>query len=230
MNKVQLKLTFLLLFGAFYFMEGQAQTKSKSEQRTIARQAIKDLKGGTLIIRLNSKRKKIEKLEELLGGADLEEKFRKRLSNELKKTIEERNHYNLSLSNAFDQYYSFSNIYYMYDSASISLRNGQRKGIFLDKKLEEDSDIEIPEGPFFVIKVGSTDLASTTGIQALVMMTAQLEDLARPFPYYVRLNSISRLFTRIFNHKNLVKKDAKEIVQRLNQNLLRYHEQVTIGR
>jgi len=228
MRKVQLKIIFLCLVSVCFLMDTQAQDapRPRSERKKAAREAINNLHGGTLIIRLKSKRNKIDKLEELLAAPDIDEKLRARLSKKLKNTIEERNKYNLTLTNAFEEYYSFSKVYYMYDTASVSLKNGIRKGIFLDKGLELDANIEIPEGSFYIVRTGTTNASSTTGIQALVVMDNQFKDFERPFPYYVRVNSISRLFTRIFNHKKLVKKDAKEVVLRLGRNFQFYYENV----
>lgn len=230
MKKVQInslqKIAYLFFLGLFFSTNMIAQELSRKERVVLAEQSIKDLKDGTLVLRLKSKRNKIEKLEELLAKSDIKESVRSSLNDELKKTIDQRNRYNISLINAFEENYSFSNIYYMYDTASVSLRNGTRSGIFLDKSLELDSAIEIPEGAFFVAKTGTTNSTSTTGVEALVIMDDQLKDMQRPFPYYVRLNSIGRLFTRIFNHKNLVKKDSKAVVEKLNRNLNKYAEGV----
>ncbi|MFT5166277.1 MAG: hypothetical protein ACI8P3_001508 [Saprospiraceae bacterium] len=223
---VQIKIILVALSGLWFTTHAMSQDLSGKERKAIATQAIKDLAGGTLILRLKSKHNKITKLEELLATPDIKASTRTKLSEDLESTIDERNRFNRSLTYAFEEYYSFSNIYYIYDTASVSLINGQRSGIFLNEDLELDLTIEIPEGIFFVLKVGTTDSASTTGVEALVMMDRNLKDLAAPFPYYVRVNSIGRLFTRIFNHKKLVKKDSKKIVQKLESNLQRYNTEV----
>ena len=221
-KKVQLKIVLFTIMGVFFTFSAFAQSIPKKERRAIARQAIQNLKGGTLVLRLKSKHNKITKLEELLAAPDIKESVKIKLSKNLETTIDERNQFNLSLTNAFEEYFSFSNIYYMYDTSSIALKNGQRSGFFLNKNLELDPSIEIPEGEFFVIKIGTTDASTTTGVEAMVIMDKNLKDMMPPFPYYVRINSISRLFTRIFNHKNLVRKDSEKIVQKLETNFRRF--------
>lgn len=224
-KKVQIKITFIALFCLGFTLIGNAQVEelSRSERKAIARKAIQSLKNGTLVVRLKSKNNKIKKIEELLASNELKESTRARLRKELTSTIDQRNKYNTSLTNAFSNLYSFSNVYYMYDTASVSLKKGVKSGIFLDKNLELDPSIKIPEGDFFIVKTGTTNSTSTTGIQALVIMDKNLKDLSRPFPYYVRINSIARLFTRVFNHRNLVKKDSREVVQKLERKLRRYN-------
>ncbi len=222
-KKVHIKVIFLSLLCIGFASIVKAQELSRSERKAAAKEAIKTLKDGTLVLRLKSKNNKITAIEKLLSSKDLNEATRNRLRKNLKSTIEQRNKYNVSLTQAFENHYSFSNIYYMYDTASVSLKRGVTSGIFLDNSLELDPAIKIPDGDFFVIKTGTTDSSSTTGVEALVIMDKNLKDLERPFPYYVRINSIGRLFTRIFNHRNLVKKDSKQVVMKLERNLRSYN-------
>ncbi len=222
-KKVQIYWCFFALLLCLSF-KTNAQELSRIERRAIAAQAITDLKDGVLVLRLKSKKNKITKIEELMASPRVSENEKNKLRRELERTIDERNRDNLSLTFAFDKNYKFSDIYYIYDTASVSLKNGQRSGIFLNKNLELDASISIPEGKFFVIRTGTTDNSVTTGVEALVIMDQNFKDLTRPFPYYVRVNSIGRLFTRIFNHRNLVKKDSNDIVLKLEKNLRKYLE------
>lgn len=220
-KKVQIYVYFFLML-VLIPITTQAQELTKVERTEKAKQAIEDLEGGTLVLRLKSKNNKISKLEELMASPTIKDETKNKLRKELENTIDERNRYNLSLTNAFEEHYKFSDIYYIYDTASLSLKKGARSGIFLNKNLELDPSISIPDGTFFVIRTGTTDSSTTTGVEALVIMDQNLKDLVRPFPYYVRVNSISRLFTRVFNHKKLVRKDSNEIVQKLERNLRKY--------
>ena len=227
MKKVQTRLFFLVFWVLISSGDVIAQDDlRRSERRAIAEQSIKQLKEGTLVLRLKSKRNKIREMKKVIAAPDIKPALRKRLEKRLENTIKERDRYNQSLIDAFDEYYSFSNIYYIYDSSSVELKNGERSGIFLDKNREVDPTIEIPEGDVFVLRTGNTDYSSTTGIEALVVMNKELKDLQRPFPYYVRVHSIGRLFTRIFNPRKLVLKDSKAIVQKLDANLNRYLDKV----
>lgn len=228
-KKVQIKIALIALLSLFFMKILTAQVDVATDRKAIAAQSITALKNGTLILRLKSKNNKLTKLQEILDKGGLDSSRKAKIKKEIKSTIEERDAFNSSLVNAFEEYYSFSKIYYMYDTASVALRDGAKRGIFLNKGLEPDPQIKIPLGRFFVIKAGTTDGASTTGIAALVMMDENLKDLNRPFPYYVRINSVGRLFTRIFNHKNLVKKDSTKVVLKLEGNLRRYYSRVKAG-
>lgn len=225
-EKVQIYWCFFMLVLGLLPVETQAQQLSRLERKQIAERAINDLKGGVLILRLKSKRNKITKLEELIASPKVKEVDKKKLRKELERTIDNQNRENLTLTEAFEKYYTFSDIYYMYDTASVSLKNGVKSGIFLNKNLELDESISIPKGEFFIIRTGTTDSGSTTGVDAMVIMDSKLKDMNRPFPYYVRVNSIGRLFVRIFNHKKLIKKDSRDVVKKLDANLHRYEENV----
>lgn len=225
-KKVQLIITFLLISGVFFTATLVAQDLPAKDRKVIAVQAIKELKDGTMILRLKSKNNKITKLNELLAAPTLNDVNRLKITEELEETIAERDNYNQTLIDAFDKYYSFSKLYLMYDTASISLKNGVRSGIFLDKSLNPDPTIEIPEGPFYLVRTGTTDSSSTTGVAAIVIMDRHLKDMLRPFPYYVRTNDLGRIFTRIFNHNKLVKRDASKVVQKLEKNLRKFFTEI----
>ena len=215
------------LFSILLNLPAIAQQSERKQATLIANKAIKDLKDGALVVRLKSKSNKISKLEELIASPDVKESSKNKLRKELKTTIEERNKYNVELVKAMSELYTFSKVYYMYDTHSKALKNGTRSGIFLNENLEEDPKITLRGEHFFVLKTGTTDSESTTGLEALIIMDNQLVDLKRPFPYYVRINSIGRLFVRIFNPKKLVQKDAKEIVGKLEAQLNKFYEETT---
>ena len=218
---------FIFLFNLLSFLPVLAQQTAKEIQVATAEQAIQDLKNGALIVRLQSKNNKIQKLEELIASPEVSASKKEQLRKELTATIDDRNRYNIELVTAITDLYSFSQVYFMYDTASISLKNGTRNGIFLNANMEYDPGITLKEDHFFVLRTGTTDSSTTTGLSALVIMDDKLKDMKRPFPYYVRINSVKRLFVRIFNPKKIVRKDAKEVVAKLDSQLKQYYKDVT---
>jgi hypothetical protein len=218
MRKVHVVYVFILFFIAGS-VNISAQDTPYSDRKEIANEAIKLLKDGILIIRLKSKHNKLVALNELLEQKTPNTSEYEDIQAEIQNTIYERDRFNRSLVESFEKGFTFSDIYYVYDTASTSLRSGVRQGIFLNASLELDPNIEIPDKPFFVGKIGNTNSASTTGVEALVLMDRGLNDLERPFPYYVRVNSIERVFLRVFNPRKLVRKDSEKIVEKLEQKL-----------
>lgn len=220
-QKVHIVFVFIIT-NLFCGLNVYAQELSYSERKAIAHEAIKELKEGTLVLRLKSKQTKLVALNDLLAKEGLSAKERNNIEKRIETTISERDAYNKSLVDAFEDKFTFAEVYYMYDTASIALKSGVREGIFLNNNLQLDPSIIIPEGAFFVAKTGTTNSTSTTGVEAVIIMDGQFNDLQRPFPYYVRVNSIERLFVRIFRPKKLVRKDSREIVKKLEEKLWRF--------
>lgn len=205
-----------LFFGITLSAQGE---KIASERKAIGAEAIVDLKEGALLVRLPSKRRKIQHLEGLIADRDLAEKTRKRLRKDLENTINERNRYNIQLTKAFDSLFTFTEVYFLYDSAMVVLNKGERSGFFLDKNLELDQNKTLKTEQFLVARIGSTDASKTTAIEAIVIMDKKGKDLERPFPYYVRSNGFGRVLLGIFFPKKRLKKDAYRTVAKLNKQL-----------
>jgi len=189
------KYTFFTIVFTFVFINlSIAQDKeskgTSKEKIAIAEKAIKDLKEGILIVRLKSKHSKISKLQSLSSSKDVDNATKARIKNTLKREIEERNTLNNQIVKGFEEFYYFSTVYFMYDTSSISLKNGVQEGIFLNNNLEVDPTIKLNNKPFFVLRYGTTDLNNTSGIEAWVVMNKQLEDMERPFPYHAALKGI----------------------------------------
>jgi len=200
----------------------QAQVIKGKKNQAIARQAINDLQNnGALVLRLKTKRNKIEKLNELLARPDLEEKDKKKLMKELKTTIEERDKYNYEITKAFNTYYKFSAFYFMHDTSSVALKNGEKSGFLLDKDLNIDPNITITQDSFFVAYTGSLNASN---MEALIIMNSRFEVLPSPFPYYIRVNLFGRVLVKIFAPKKVVRKDMKKIVTRLEKNLNNFYK------
>ena len=202
----------------------EAQVITGKTNRNRAQQAIVSLHNGALIFRMKSKRNKIEKLEEALATPDLKESDRKRLNKELESTIKERDEYNSEMVAAFGNYYNFSAVYFMYDTSSVVLKDGQKSGFLLNEKLEIDPDITIVQDSFFVIYNGNLDATNSTGMEALIIMDSQFEQLSNPFPYYIKSNDFWRSLGRFFSPKGAIKRDAKKVVIKLDQNLNKFYE------
>jgi hypothetical protein len=185
------------------------------------------LKDGALVVRLKTKRNKVEKLNEAIANPNLSDKDKKKMRKELETTIAERDKYNSELAASFDAYYNFSAVYFMYDTSSVALKDGEKSGFLLNKNLEVDPKIAIIQDSIFVAYTGTLDATNSTGLEALILMDNRFEVLPSPFPYYVRANHFGRVLERIFSPKNAVKRDTKKIVTRLDYNLNEFFKQTT---
>ena len=212
--------TILMLFS----VAAGAQIIKGKTNKSIAEQAIIDLRDGALVLRLKSKHNKITKLEELLAKPDIDEKDRKKLEKELANTIRERDLFNTELVASFVAHYKFSAIYFMYDTSSVVLKNGGKSGFLLDQDLKVDPEITITQDSFFVIYSGTLDVTDRTGLEALIILDCRFEIIPSPFPYYVKVNNFWSTLGRFFSPDKAIKKDAQKIVPELENNLREYYK------
>ena len=221
-SKIWLWSLVLFLLLGFYPGYGQEPT-AKELSRKQAREAIKNLKESVLVVRLTSKNNKIEELNKLLSSTPLSTKDRSRLEKQLKDTKKDNDQFNRLLVAALNEEYKFSKFLIMYDTASTSLKKGVRSGYFLDDQLNISKETKLGADGFFVLRIGTTDIATTSGIHALIIMDEQFNDLQPPFPYYSEIKNLGLAFMSLFFPKKAVHRGIKESVVRLNRRLSSYY-------
>jgi hypothetical protein len=188
--KVFLKLPFwvalLCMMTGNVFLSAQIAPLTTGERKDRAKDSIKELKEGVLILRLESHDKKIAKLTEL------KEKSmgykRKEIESRIQYTIQERDETHRFLLEAFREKYSFSDYLVMYDTETIALFRGEREGIFLNDELEADPSIVMNTENYFIAELGYTDPQKDARVFGLIVLDAQSKKLDRPFPYFSKLN------------------------------------------
>jgi hypothetical protein len=202
--------------GPTYFTEEAPQDERAYE-------AIDLLYNGHLVVRLPSMARKIGEYERLLEGPDLLESQRESLKRSIQQTIEDRDRNNRMLMEAFRNQYTFSQVWYVYDSASVALRDGRWEGIFLNEELQPDMGIQFsPDGHYFTARIGNTK--GSQGLYAIVLGDSQLKDFTAPFPYYVQLSSLFSILEGIIVPKGADRRTYNKVAARLQNRLLRFHE------
>ncbi len=229
-ESVQKKWFLILSLILFFTPALEAQIIKGKKNRAKAEQAIMALKDGALVLRLKTKRNKIEKIQELLTKPDLNGNERKKLEKELETTIKERDEYNTATVAAFNNHYTFSAIYFMPDTSSVTLKKGQKSGIFYNDKLEIDPNVTITQDSFFIVYKGVLDTSTRTGMEALIIMDRRFDIVPSPFPYYVRVNNFWLVLGRIFSPKKAIKRDANAVVKQLDRKLQEYYKETLARR
>lgn len=191
-------------------------------QENFAVDHIKALKEGTLIIKLPTHTTKLNAMRELADDPEVYPERRERLKKLIAETEADAQQFNESMTMAFDSNYTFSKVLFTYDYHYDQLKAGEMKGIFLNKNLEKDPSIKIEEGPYYILRFGSSQREGSYGVDAMVVMTDQMKDLSAPFPYYQRLNDFSAFLGSLFPAPEQEKRDAIRLVGKFNKRLLRY--------
>ena len=188
----------------FSLSQGFAKQPSyRKKRRKASVRQIKELKKGTLLVRLKTSQNKIDALRKL-GREEEAEKVEKNQKEE-----------NLKLLKAFKKNYDFSEVQFFYSNQSSNVKSGKLKGIFLNDSLQLDSTIKVENNNIFTaeyttieqdtLKMFSHTEKRITGpfrfeeeavffggpnmnFMALVIKNQQFQQMTRPFPYYARFN------------------------------------------
>jgi len=145
-------------------------------------QTIKELKQGILIVILPSYHKKIKELEKIESNPITKASTKKRHNRLIKSAKEDQQKIAHRIQQDFIENYDFSEFAFIYDTATVHLlKNDLKKGVFL----KDEKQIDLTDKSIFFLRYGHTDVNTTTGIGAWIVTDNQLQDLQRPFPYFI---------------------------------------------
>ena len=183
--------------------------------------AIQDLKDGVLVVRLRSDQRKIEALQGQLATPNLKEKYRTRLKKMLDDTRRENETENKSLVAAFREHFDFTDVLFMYDTATYLLKNGQKEGFFLNDSLQVDPHLSLQGRTFRLVRFGSK--SGMKQRKSLIGMDLNFRDLPAPFPTSGNV-SFWEGIVLIFKKDKNWKSDYHFHVSRFNDQLHKFYE------
>lgn len=187
-------LLFLLLLVGQIFAQSNASTVEYSDalpeetRIAIAKSALQRLKdkSTTLIVRLPSNHKKMTELERLAKSKTLDPQKAMRMKEVLITTRAMTPAFNVRLMTSFYENYDFSEILFMHDTASISLKNGLTSGIFLNTRVQTDANIELKTAEYLILHVDYDGFPEAMNINDFDVLDMQLKKLPNPFPQDAR--------------------------------------------
>ncbi|MCI5054993.1 MAG: hypothetical protein MRY83_02730 [Flavobacteriales bacterium] len=171
--------------------------QSRKERETKAYYEINQLKRGALLIRLATKRNKIDALRKA-GYTKKAEAIE-----------EEQKNLNLELITAFRNEYTFSDLHFFYSNFTSDILSGNYENTFLDDSLNPIS-VDLTSDTFFIGEYGFVEADTNTyssqpyydanekrmkevkygdtrlGISAFVVRDKNLYQLRDPFPFFVK--------------------------------------------
>lgn len=185
--------------------------------------AIKDLRAGTLLVRLPSNQRKITALQDALENDDNSERRATWLQKELKATREGTSTFNNNMYRAFQEAYDFSEMLFTYDYFTPELKAGRFRGHLLNAGLQPDSSITLDKQPVFILSFGRTSKDYSDGVEAMVILGSGLKSPPPPFPYYQRLNDLQAFWGNLFPRPDQELFDAMRLVGKLNKKLYKFY-------
>ena len=186
---------------------------SLTAQQTISTptKAIIDLKEGVLIVRLTSEFRKLKAIEER-ALASLES---------AQEIIEKRDAENKLWRKHFKRYYSFSDVLFVYDTLrKEALWEHDGKNCFLGEDMKIDSSISLNGRSYLMLYKGTVSNSQS----AVIFRDANFKQVERPFPYYVKINSLSHIYNSLFNSDNADDINITRIVSKIDRKVRKFYE------
>jgi len=213
------------IMGQGYDVGASYDTLGLNKRSQLAEQAINDLKNGVLVVRLKTGNNKLSALHRVANsqevGAATQEKFKEKIA-AYEQELRQENEW---LVKALEENYTFSETVFLLDTSAYQLKNQVRSGIFLNNKMEVDPGISLEGRPFLVVYYGQALSSRKSGIDGVVVLDSNLNELYDPFPFFTGMTGIKRLLAKFLNKKG----DAEflaEIVTKFQKRLDEYYELV----
>jgi len=187
-------------------------------ERWQAYEAIHNLKDdGILIVRLDTRTRKLAALDAVLANPNLKDGQRKRAERQRDFTIEDRDETNAVMGEFFRDSFRFAPIYFVYDTNSHHLGTETMVDHLVDwngKRFESATVDSIPQKHIFLVdyRVGG----GTYPYDVLLMRRLE-EKLVEPFPTHVPVRS------SFVNNKYAV---LEKSIQRLDSRLYQFYERM----
>lgn len=170
--------TFFFLGTCFPLLNAQ-ETETKTEKERAIEQVKKIKSEGALIFCMQSKHRKIKALEERIAKST--GSHRKAFEEQLAATLKKRNKINAVVQEEIKGAFSFCKVYFMYDTAVIAFKKGQREQPFIGLNGTVDSLITFDEKEALLLFYVEKALGKPT--DGLLIESPTLE-LSKRFPTY----------------------------------------------
>lgn len=154
-------------------------------QKTAKRQ-LEDLKNGVLIVRLSTNSRTIKAMESTIMDSETSSSSKTMIREQLAQRIHDRDSVNQGLKDYFGgDTYTFSDVYFMYDTSQYRLKNMEPSGYFYDQFGNLSDTMTLEGKTYFMTFIGRTDQSTGTNTQAFVIHDKFGNIPDYPFPGYI---------------------------------------------
>ena len=215
------KVWLVCCFNIFLMNCSQAQY---SRRFIVAKEGINKLHKGDLLVQLKSERNRLNTLNiELTKGNN---RYKRKVQKLLDETTNDRDSFNFYMIQSIKRYYSFSNVFFFYDSDYAELKKTAFSGNkFLDDKLNISVARDSDTRDYFILK---QDLTNGQSLESWILTNRENVVMPRPFPSKIRLNTLASYVNTIFYKKekfqlnsdryaNLLQKKYESFYMRCNK-------------
>jgi len=208
--------SFLLVFCTLII--GGSTTLSAQKKWVVRDSILHDFKDGTLVVRLKSHEKKLNKINELIKKKSIDTGDKKRLEKKRDYIIQNRDRFNRELVGAFNTSYNFSNVVFMFDKDLKKFKDGRFEELFLDQHLDPVSEMPAMNGSVYFFGEGQTNTPGNS-VEGLLVMDANSEQLPNWFPNFFRAKSNLKSFFGIFSKTKYAYRPQEKVIGKFQSEL-----------
>lgn len=188
--------------------------------------AIRKMKSGYILVRLESFDKKIQYIKQSLASEKCDEDCKQKKRKEISEIEGARDLFNKTFINAFRTYFKFSQISFYYDKDHQLLKQNKFTGpLFLN-----DSLLTTTGGPFPLdsLLILAKDKTPESEAEGWLFQDANGHPLRKGFPFITQNNL--KTLVNYFSSSDHLKKNCAHMVKKLNKDLFNYYHKAEMNR
>ncbi|MDQ3142505.1 MAG: hypothetical protein M3Q56_09710 [Bacteroidota bacterium] len=184
--------------------------------------AIKNLKDGSLLIRLKSEHKKLEAIQKELLNKNCDGKCVERLNKLSAKTIRDRDLFNVSFIQSMKTYFNFCPVYYFYDKDLKMLKEKNfNLPLYLNHEGKTDMHIQPKLSQYLLL---SHDQSPNQSLDCFIFSQSDQGRILPPFPEVISLSNLTKVTDQILYPKTHIEKNAERFARKINNKLWDFYK------
>ncbi|MBK9109804.1 MAG: hypothetical protein IPM92_15890 [Saprospiraceae bacterium] len=188
--------------------------------------AIRKMKSGYILIRLESFDKKIQYIKQSLESEKCNLSCKEKKQKEIKEIEVARDQFNKAFIQAFRKYLSFSKISFYYDKNHQMLKQNQFSGtLFIDDSLLMTTGGPFPMDSLFILAKDKTPESESEG---WLFQDSNGNPLRKGFPFITQHNL--KTLVNYFSSSDHLKKNCTHMVKKLNKDLFNFYHKAEMKR
>lgn len=191
--------------------------KKEDHHDWITYQELDALMEGDLMVQLKSDRNKIEALQKQLEAGD--SKYKEKIQKILNETIFDRDQFNRALMLSMKTWYTYSSVYFFYDSDLKALQSSEYTGkYFLDSSLQKNILRNSSKRNFFVLR---NDFKRSESSDHWVLYKNGINILSEPFPSYFSISTTRSVINDLTHPGHGLELNAERLAKKIQGGLNR---------
>lgn len=209
-----------------YFFNTLCLSAQEISDQLINDPAIRKMKSGYILVRLESFDKKIQYIKQASESEKCDLRCKEKKQKEIKEIEGARDQFNKAFILAFRKYFSYSKISFYYDKDHQQLKQNEFTGkLYLNDSLLSTSGGPFPLDSLFILAKDKTPESEAEG---WLFQDANGNSLRKGFPFITQNNL--KTLVNYFSSSDHIKKNCSHMVKKLNKDLFSYFHKAEMKR